>query len=599
MAGGKTSAGKRAGRLIQTLLSLGIVAVVALLGTLFYTKLDLTAEKRHSLTESTEQLLDELEDPVFIRCYLHGELPAQFKKLEQSIQERLAEFADYSDGMLEYEFIDPYESGDEQTENEVVRALDEKGLGFTVHNYEIAGTAARKLIWPAAVLSYRGTDYPIQFYKSAAQRSEAEMIGSSINNLEYELARNLRSVVKEQTPAIAILEGQGELGPYSFADVEQTLLENYAVDRVRIDEQLNSLTEKIDGMRYRLKKYDLLIVAKPDSLFSDKDRLIIDQYLMAGGKIIWMLDRLKTDLDSLRANQETFALQNDLGVYEQLFEYGVAVNRELVLDYECEEIVVDAGPQGNQRDYELKKWYYSPVVVADSVPHPILTNLGPVRFQFCGSLDTVGENPNIRKRVLLETSEYNLGLKEPALVSMARINFGLEYFERLAEQNVQDSGEQRNKGKINKSLAVLLEGKFTSHFKHTLPAILKNDSNFAFRSESRPTAQLVIADGDFGRNGFVPTPQGPQVIPLGYDRNRGSVYYDNKEFLLNAVNYLLDDDALISIRSRTIESRLLRADTVVGERQRWQVINVALPLACLVILGLALRSFRKRRYRGA
>lgn len=574
---------RKASGTVQLLLSLAIVCVVAWMGSLAYSKFDLTAEKRHSLTPATLSLLETLDDPVFVRCYLTGNLPSGFKRLEQNISERLVEFADYSDGMVAFEFLDPYESEDADTQSRIEEALYDQGMRFTRVTYEENGASASKLVWPAAVISYQGTDYPIQFFKSNSPTPDEGMINASINNLEYELCRTLRLAMREATPSIAILEGQGELGSLSLADLETTLAESYSVSRVTLEGKVDALSEKLDGMKYRVNAHDLLLVAKPDTTFDDKDRFVLDQFIMNGGKVIWMLDALGTNMDSLRANQQAFALRNELGIYDQLFDYGVRVNRDLILDYQCEEIRVDAGPMGNQRNYDIKRWYYSPVITPpDSAVHPILTNIGPLRLQFAGSLEIVGDTVEVKKTVLLKTSPLSMELPEPAMVSMGRIAFGLDYFQHNARGS--------------KNTAVLLEGVFGSNFRDRLPRTITEDPNVAFRTSSKPTAQLVISDGDIARNSFSMTAQGPQVVPLGYDRNRGTVYYDNKSFMLNAINYMLDDDALISIRSRSIQLRLLDEEKRTGDRRSWQVINVVLPLLAVVLMGVAMRIYRRRQY---
>lgn len=583
MAVGNTSTKGHTTNLVQLLLSVGILAVLAFLGSLAYTKFDLTSERRHSLTPATVTLLEELPDPAFVRCYLTGDLPAKFKRLEQSLGDRLAEFADFSDGMLEYEFIDPYESEDDETISRIEQTLYDQGLRFTRISYEDKGADVGQIVWPAAVITYRGKDIPVQFFKSNTPQPDEVMINASINNLEYELARSLRMAMRRETPSIAILEGQGEWGPLSLADLETTLSESYAVGRVRIDEQIDALSEKIEGMTWRTNKYDLLVVAGPDSTFSDKDRMILDQFIMNGGKVIWMVDGLKMNLDSLRANQQTFALRNELGIYDQLFDYGVRVNRELVLDYTCEEIVVDVGPNGNQRQYEVKPWYYAPVITPeDTVTHPILTNLGPIHFRFASSLDLVGQNPDVTQTVLLRSSELSMELPEPAMVSLGRVAFGLDYFQ--------------NNARGSKNMAVLLEGEFTSNFVGRLPKTIAEDPGIAFREKSKPTAQLIIADGDLARNKYNMTQRGPQILPLGLYDLTGKVKFENKAFLLNAVNYLLDEDALISVRQRTIELRLLDEEKITDDRQFWQLANVGLPLVVVIVFGLTMRMLRRRMY---
>jgi gliding-associated putative ABC transporter substrate-binding component GldG len=296
-------------------------------------KWDLTEEKRHTLTDATKEMLENLNDQVFIRCYLHGDFPANFKRLEQSTLEKLQEFEDYSNGKIQFEFIDPYTSNDKKRIAEQEKALDEKGLKFTRLALKEKGSQEFKLIWPGCIIEYRGKETPVQFFKSEAPTFTDEMINASVNNLEYELASRLRLALRQEKPAVAILEGHRELQPIQMADFLTSVEENYNLDFVEIKGQINALSDKVEGFEGRKNKYSVLVIAKPDSVLDDKDRVIIDQFLMNGGKIMWLVDPVKTDLDSLRTQQETMASSNENGVYEQLFEYGVRLNRNIVIDF--------------------------------------------------------------------------------------------------------------------------------------------------------------------------------------------------------------------------------------------------------------------------
>ena len=569
--------------IVQWLLSSVIVLVLAVLSSLFFTKFDLTQEKRHSLTDASKEMLAEVDDVIFVRVYLNGTFPAKWKRLQQSIKEALDEFRDYSGDQIEYEFIDIYESGDEKTIGENEKALWEQGLRFTNIFYEENGAKKYQNIWPAAMITYKGENSPVQFYKSENPDPSDEMINNSVSNLEFELASKIRNLMRREKPSIAFLDGHGELEPIETADWTRTLNEDYEVTTVRLDNQVSALTDKLEGVPQRQAKYDLLIVAKPDSIFSYKDKLLIDQYIMSGGKVLWLIDPILTDLDSLAQNQQTIGLTNEMGLYDMLFDYGVKLNRNMVLDYQSDLIFLDAGRNGNQRNYEPFNWYYAPVVLSTPDGHPISAKLDPIRFDFASSLDFVGNDPRIQKTPLLKSSALSRIQNAPVRINTAVVNFDIDYF--------------TNTGTSEQNLAVLLEGNFTSNFKDRLVDTLKRSTEFAFRERSADTKMIVIADGDIARNKVMPVEGGMfQPLPLGYDRNARRVVFDNKDFLMNCVNYLLDDEALISLRSRTIELRKLDQMAVVKDRGFWQGLNMVIPLILVALLGIVNGVLRKRKY---
>ena len=568
--------------LVQLLLAVVLLVLLGVASERFFFKLDLTEEKRHTLTPSTLELLETLDDQVFVRCYLSGEYPAMFKRLERSIRERLDEFNDYSNGQVSYEFINPFESGDERTIGETEQALYEEGLRFTRIAYEENGVRKFQNVWPAAVMSYKGRTIPVQLFRSENPDPTDEMVNQSVNNIEYELTSRLRMLMRTKRPSIAILDKINGLLPVETADLEASLKEYYDVERVALDEQVDALSEKPDGPGSRINKYDLLVVAKPDSAFSNKDKVIIDQFIMNGGRVLWLVDPIRTSLDSLRKNQFVLAESNELGIYDMLFDYGVRLNRNLIIDYRCALIMLDGGPMGNQRSMQMSNWYFAPVSLPEDAAHPISSNLDPIHFDFASSLDTVGENPLVKKTVLLASSDLSLERKAPVRVSANIAELELDYFQNGPHQSFP--------------LAVLLEGEFYSNFRGRLPDTLMRNPEFAFREKSLPTRMIVIGDGDIARNKVMPVQGGLAPLPLGFDRYANRVIYDNKEFLMNAVNYLLDDPEMISVRSRTIELRKLDAALIREKRNLIQFTNVVLPIALVVLLGIAVVYIRKRKY---
>jgi len=574
---------QRRGRILREgtslVLSSAVVLILVALGQFMHVAVDLTAEKRHTLAPGTLKLLDELQDDVLVTCYLTGELPVGWKRLERAAESQLQAMSQASGGRVSYQFVDLYASGDANTIGQNEQALFERGLQFTRIAYQDGGAQAFQTIWPGAMVSYRGEERPVQFFASEVPAADEAMIQGSINALEYQLTAGIRRSTALEPRRIAILEGHGELEDAALADLVSALEEDHMVVRVNIDSRLNVLSEKLEGMKYRTNRYDLVIVAKPEQPFGDKDRVILDQFLMNGGKILWMVDPILTDLDSLRAAQETYGVENPLGIYDQLFDYGVRLNRDLVIDPQCAPIMLDAGPMGNQRNMQMFSWYFAPLALPLGTGHPITNNLDPIHFDFVSSMDLVNTQEQVKATTLLTSSERAKVYRAPVRISSSIVDLDPVVFQ---------SGNTPHA-----PLAVMLEGTFRSHFATLLPDTLKRDESFAFRSESAPTAMVVISDGDVARN---KVRSDGQYLPLGYDRYARRVVYDNKEFLLNTINHLLDEDALISVRSRSITLRPLDAERVRKERRGWQFIAVGMPLLLVAFAAGGVLAWRRRLY---
>ena len=573
----------RRGRVLREgtalLLSTAVLGVVIVLSQLVHGAVDLTAEKRHTLAEGTVALLEGLQDDVLVTCYLTGELPQEWKRLESEVESLLQRMAQASGGRLAFQFVDIYDIDDAQTIGQNEQALFERGLEFTRIAFEDNGRQAFQTIWPGAMISFRGEESPVQFFGSEIPQADQAMIQGSINTLEFNLASGIRNSTAFESKSIAILEGHGELEDLAMIDLVSTLEEDHLVARVELDGRLNVLSEKLDGMRYRTNRYDLLIVAKPDSVFPEKDKVILDQFLMNGGRILWMVDPVLTDLDSLRQTKETFGVENQIGLYDQLFDYGVRLNRNLIIDPQCAPILLDAGPMGNQRNMQLFNWYFAPLSMPLGTGHPITNNLDPIHFDFVSSMDLVNTQEDVTSTMLLTSSERAKTYRVPVRISSGIVDLDPAYF---AEGNTPNAG-----------FAALLEGTFRSHYAQTLPSALRDDADFAFRASSAPTAMVVISDGDVARNRFR---SDGRVLPLGYDRYARRVVYDNKEFLLNAINYLLQEDALISVRSRSIQLRSLDDARIRAERSGWQFVAVGMPLLVVMLLAGAVLTTRRRLF---
>ncbi len=564
---------------VFNLVLLVVLLVLANLAASFkFTRFDLTSEGRYSLSETTISLLENLDDFVYIKVYLEGDLPANYTKLRNSTRELLDEFRAYS-SFVEYEFINPSESENEKERKAIYQQLLDAGLTYTNPVEEKASGVSQTLIWPGAIISFKGRTLPLQLLKSQTYANEEELITRSVNDLEYEMTNTVRKLGTVIKPRICFIEGHGELDSLDTKDLTLSLEEYYAVERKRLDSNLTSLvlrTEKGDTVKF-IPRYKAIIVASPDSVFSEKDKFIIDQYIMRGGKVLWLLNKVDASMDSLSIYSNKFVYPTELNLDDQLFRYGARVNPDLVADLRASVIPVVAGMVGNQPRFIPKRWPFFPLSLP-TTNHPVVNNLNATRFEFVSSVDTVGA-PEIKKTVLLASSKRSRILSTPARISL---------------NILRETPDPRMYPSSGIPFAVLLEGTFTSNFRNRMsPQILNNDKIGFVEAAIKPTAMIVVGDGDVIKNSY--SRATGRMAPLGYDRYTGELF-GNKDFLLNCVNYLCDDSGLISVRSREVKLRLLDETQVKASRTAIQVKNVLVPIVLILLTGVLLTYLRKRKF---
>lgn len=561
--------------IIQLVLALIIIILVNYISSFVFERIDLTSEKRYSISKPTKTLLKNLKDIVYFKVYLDGDLPPGFKQLEKSTKEMLDEFRAYSKNDIEYEFINPSKSNDRKTRNEIYKQLYDSGLKPTNLSYKDEnGTTSQKIIFPGVVLSYRGKNLAVNILSNNIGVSPSQNLNESTQELEYNLSNAIKKITTEVKPKIAFIEGQGELDKDRVADITNSLKEYYDVSRVRLNNQLNSLRDSL--MR---NKYSLIIVAKPDSAFAEKDKFIIDQFIMNGGKTLWLIDPVKTDIDSLAYSSSTLALVNDLNLNDQLFKYGVRINSNLIEDIQCAIIPVNTAIVGAQPKFTPSPWLFFPLIQPPN-NNPITRNLNLIKTEFVSSIDTVGDNPQIKKTVLLRTSNYTKIINAPARISLDMVN---------------EKPDQRQFNKSKVPIAVLLKGKFTSVFKNRLTAKIANSKEINFKDQSVNTKMIVVSDGDIIKNQIRHYGQKTTPYPLGYDRYTRQTF-GNKEFLLNAIDYLTGNSGLMQVRSKEIKLRLLDKTKITNQKTKWQLLNTILPIAIIIIAGIIFVLLRKRKY---
>lgn len=552
---------------LQLFTGVAIVVLLNIIGNYVFHRFDLTAEKRYSLSDATKKLLKDLDDVVYFKVYLEGEFPAGFKRLRSETKEMLDEFRAYAGDNIQYTFVNPSQNEDIRKNSEVYEQLYKAGLLPTSLQVKTENGEQNQIIFPGALVTYHEKTFPLQLLKTQVAMAEEEVLNASIENLEFEFASTIMKLTTKVKDKIAIVDGHGELDGLKLEDITKALEEYYVVERVRLNNQL-----------FALRGYKAAIIAKPDSAFNERDKYILDQFVMKGGKTLWLIDPVMASMDSLTKNNVTLGLANPINLDDILFKYGVRLNTNLVLDVQSAPIPVLAGYQGNQPQYKYYPWVYFPVAFPFN-DHPIVKNLNAVKFEFASSLDTLN-NKGIKKTILLASSQYSRSVNTPARIDLSIL---------------KKDPNPKEYYKSSIPLAVLLEGEFESVFKNRIAPAVADAEEMAFKSNGKKTAMIVVSDGDVIRN-QVQSSTG-KVYPLGYDRYTQQ-QFGNKIFILNCMNYLLDDSGLIAVRTRDIQIRLLNKTIIQESKLKWQFICILSPILIIIMYGLFSGWMRKRRYAG-
>lgn len=543
---------------------LGLFAIILLLGSLgiFSFRADLTKEKRYTLTDSTVKVLESVKKPMTVEVYLDGDFPASFKQLQSETRFLLAEFRKINP-KIDYKFIDPIAT---KMSQDTLMAM---GMQPSILPDMKDGKISQIVLFPYAVVKYGKTGTSIPLIVNQAGLEAADQLNKSIESLEYSLISNIKNVTAVRRKNVGILVNQDELRPAEFQGFMQMLLENYnAGPVIPADGKEITLADLP-----KLKKVDALVIAKPRKPFTDREKLILDQYIMNGGKTLWMMDAVNAEMDTLFTKKKIMAYPVDINMTDFFFNYGVRINSGLVKDMQKSALIrIVSGEVSGNPQYSSFLWPYFPLGIAENT-NPITKNINPVKFEFPTSIDTLGRK-NIKTTVLFESGTRTSLKQVPNYVSLAEIvntdSLGME--ERPSAPRI---------------FAVSLEGKFPSAY-----ASRSERSGFpGFKAQSPENKMVIIADGDVGRN----QSWKGRPLPLGEDLLTKQTY-GNEQFLRNAVDYLLDDANLMTLRNRNIEARLLDRQRIEEERAKWQWINLLLPLALIAACVAIAEFLRKRRY---
>ncbi|MFG6685971.1 gliding motility-associated ABC transporter substrate-binding protein GldG [Mariniflexile sp. HNIBRBA6329] len=533
------------------------------IGSFVFKRFDLTKDKRYTLSASTIEIINDLEAPILIDVFLKGEdFPSEFRRLQNETKQLLEEFSSKNSHIV-FNFINPIEVDETRERN--IQQLTERGLTPMQLSVQENGKASQAIIFPWALASYNDETVIIPLVKTKIGASQQELVINSVQHLEYAFADGFSKLTKPKSKKIAILKGNKQLADKYIVDFVRKLGEYYFIAPFTLDSVATTPQKTLDG----LQDFDLIISAKPTEAFTEEEKQVLDQYTMNGGKSLWLIDAVIMEKDSLyNARGSNFAVTRELNLTDFFFKYGVRVNPEIVSTLYSAPITLAMG-EGSESQFQHLRWPYSPLASTNST-HPIVNNLNLVKFDFANPLDTLKNN--IKKTILLETAPLTKLEGTPREISL-----------KVVTQDPDPASF--NKG--NQNLAVLLEGEFNSVYANRIkPLQLKNE-----KIKSKPTKMIVVADGDIIKNDVV------RNVPqeLGFDRWTGQTY-GNKEFLLNAVNYLLDDTGLINIRSKEITVQFLDQEKIADEKTKWQLINILLPLLILGTFGVIFNYFRRKKY---
>ncbi len=543
---------------------------IVILGLLFvniiaskvHSRFDLTQDHRYTLSPAAKTIIDKIESPIIIDVFLKGAFPPEFRRLQNETRQFLEEMAAYNSN-VKFNFIDPLAEGDDA--NAVAQEFYELGMTPARISVMENGKASESIIFPWAIANFNNKTVKIPLLKNKLGTTDEERVNNSVQQMEYSFADAIGQLVEPKKKKIAIMRGNGELGDAYIADFIKTIRQYYFVAPFTLDSVANYPNKTLED----LKEFDLIIEAKPTQAYSEKEKLVLDQYLMSGGKSLWLVEQTAMENDSLfNPRGSAFALPRDLNLNDFFFSYGLRINPALVNDIYSAPIVLASG-NGNDTQFSPYPWFYSPLTTSPN-SHPIINNIEAVKFEWANPIDILGND--IKKTILLSSSPQSKIEGTPREISLNLLN-------TRPDLSTYTAGEL--------PMAVLLEGEFKSVYKNRVKPF---DLDEAIEN-GKQTKMIVISDGDVIKNQL----QKGQPLELGFDRFTGNTY-GNKEFLLNSVNYLLDDSGLIDIRSKEISIAFLDSEKTAQEREKWQVLNLVIPLLLLGIGAFIFTYFRKKRY---
>jgi len=546
---------------------IAVLVIVNVVGQYVFHRFDFTADKRFTLSEKTKSVLQKNEKPVTITVFLAGELPPAFKRLQAAVSDILADYQAYAKTEVKVVFVDPLAGLNQADQDTVINNLYERGIEATNLSVKTEDGLTQKLVFPMAMMESDGKEFPIKLFQNLDTRGNYEdNINRSIENLEYIFTSSLKKVLSGDNPRIGFSESNGELSDLQLADAIHSLSNSYLVGRI----DLNSIDKA------GLDKLKMLIIAKPTKPFTETEKYKINYFVMNGGRVLWSIDQVNAELDSLRGRTGQMAINRNLNLDDMLFIYGARINYNIIADpANSAEIPVSTGVVGGQNQMQLIPWIYYPVLLPDTA-ESVVKKLDGIKSEFPSTVDTIGAK-RVRKSYILSTSAYNKVYNVPKLFSLQMVGEQLD--PRAFQSRPQNVG-------------LMLEGNFPSVFAgRPLPAGITQP--YTAEIAGKPAKMIVIGDGDTFKNQV--SEQNDSPFPLGFDRYSQRTF-GNKALLLNIVDYFTDDDNLITLRNKEVKIRLLDKAKIKLEKTKWQFINVVAPLLLLIFFAIFQHYYRKYKY---
>ena len=563
---------KNVGIYIKLIIIAAILIVINIIAGYVHSYIDLTEEKRFTLAESTTNLLYEVEDRIIIKVLLEGKFPASFKRLQQATREMVGEFRDENSD-IDYVFEDPTE-GDMDNVNNRIRSLAELGVVGRSLTYFEGKEKVQKLVFPYALVQYGDREVIVNLLETASgPEDEESMLNKSVSLLEYKLANAIQKITARNQGNIVFTYGQGELEPKYRTSLKNELSRFYNIGDLPLD-SITSIGQEAD----------LVIVARPTKEFSLKNQFKLDQYVMNGGKIIWLIDKMDAHLDSIQKYKFYVPKEYPLGLDDMWFKYGARIQPNFVLDLQSTAIPQVIGQSGGRPQTQLFPWFYHPLAAPAST-HPIVKNLDRVNMYWPSTIDTIQTKTHVQKTVLLASSQYSRYQMNPV-----RLNFEI--------LKIEPDPSKFNKGR--QPVALMLEGQFPSLFENRVDESFKKtleSINQPFRAVSVPTKQLIVSDSDFAANWFNERTQ--ESYPMGYNPylpQGQNIFQGNQDFIINTIEYMISEGGVLEARNREVKLRLLNGPKVREEQTMWQLINIGLPLLFIILFGLVYNYLRKIKY---
>ena len=532
-------------------------------------RIDLTADKRYSLAETSKKIASEISEPITIELFLTGELQPGFRKLQQAVTDKVKDIGRFSDKPVRLTITDPYLAVAPNQRSQYFEQLAAKGVRPTdVRQQTEKGTVTR-LIFPGAILRMGGREKGINFLKQAQGFSAEANLNHSVESIEYELVSAIKKLLVAEKPKLVFLQGNDQLNRWELLDLTNSLEDFFTVDFKTVDE-----------LRAMAPSPRIVVVADPKVPFSESEKFVLDQAAMKGSRFMWLIDPVQVSLDSLSRGLMTLAFPRDLNLNDLMFQYGVRLNADLIQDVVCAQILVNTAPAGNRPEFTPQPWYYSPLLTP-SDKHPVSRHVNFVQSEFVSSIDTVEGTGDIRKTIILSSSPYGRTVRTPAAVSLSIIDS-------------PPARELFNRPFI--PTGVLLEGRFNSVFRNRMLNQLGVSAAEVIQ-QSPETKMMVFSDGNLIANKVRYNPGSePDILPLGYDRVSQQTF-GNREFFLNALQYLNDDEGIMELRNRSVKLRLLDKVKLREDRRFYSTLNIMVPIVLVMVFGLIFNVLRNKRYK--